>query len=593
MTPQELRETYLSFFESKGHKRIPSASVVPENDPSVLFTTAGMHPLVPYLLGEPHPSGVRLTDVQKCVRTGDIDEVGDATHLTFFEMLGNWSLGDYFKDEAITWSFEFLTEVLKIDLSRLAVTVFEGDADAPFDEEAYTKWRSLGIPEARIARLGKEDNWWPAGGKMPGPQGPDTEMFYWTGELPAPEGFDTEDKRWVEIWNDVFMQYNKRDDGAFEPLSQKNVDTGMGLERLLTVLSGKASVYDTELFAPILKAIEVVSGQAYTASKDTERSMRIVADHVRASVVMVADGVEPSNKDQGYILRRLIRRSVRELKKLSGSLALESIARAVVETLGEAYPELVSDADRICTVLETERGKFEKTLEKGEKEVEKLFEKKGALSGEDAFVLYSTYGFPLELTEEIVAEHGQQVDLEVFGAEFKKHQDLSRAGAEQKFAGGLADHSEESKRLHTATHLLHQALRTVLGDHVEQKGSNITAERLRFDFSHGEKMTDEQKDQVEKLVNDVIEADVPVHFELLSLEEAKARGAIGLFEDKYAQLGGKVKVYFMGEPGQEFSKEVCGGPHVERTGELGGFRIVKEEASSSGVRRIKAVLGIK
>ena len=587
MTAQELRERYLKFFESKGHKRIPSASLVPENDPTVLFTTAGMHPLVPYLMGETHPEGNRLASVQKCVRTGDIEEVGDDTHLTFFEMLGNWSLQDYFKKDAIEWSYEFLTKELGLSLDKLAVSVFAGDDDAPFDEEAYKLWLEQGVPESRIAKLDKKENWWgPAG--TTGPCGPDTEIFYWVGDGEAPENYQEtyEDSRWVEIWNNVFMQYNKREDGSYDKLENPSVDTGMGLERTLVVLNGFKSVYETELLAPIIEAIEKVSGKKYGESDSENHSMRVIADHVRSAVMMMADGALPSNKDQGYVLRRLIRHAVREMKKL-GAEGLEPIAKAALDTLKDDY-KLEVDLDE----LKKEEDKFSKTLDKGLREVEKLYKKKGELSGDDAFILYSTFGFPLELTEEIAREHGQEVDREVFASEFRKHQDLSRAGAEQKFAGGLADHSDESKRLHTATHLMLQALRDVLGDHIEQRGSNITNERLRFDFSHDKKLTDEEKSRVEEIVNEQIKKDIPIHYEVLTLEEAKARGAIGIFEDKYSELGDKVKVYFCGDDKDGyFSKEVCGGPHVENTGELGNFKIKKEEASSAGVRRIKAILG--
>lgn len=587
MTAQELREKYLSFFESHGHKRIPSASLVPENDPTVLFTTAGMHPLVPFLLGEPHPMGRRLTDVQKCVRTGDIDEVGDETHLTFFEMLGNWSLQDYFKQEAISWSFEFLTDVLSIETHKLAVSVFAGDQDAPFDEEAYRLWLSKGIPESRIAKLGKKDNWWGPAGQT-GPCGPDTEMFYWTGQGSAPEVFDPKDRRWVEIWNDVFMQYNKNEDGTFEKLEKPNVDTGMGLERTLAILNGQTSVYETELFTPIFNTIRLHSG---TSSQ--ERYGRIIADHVRASVMIMADGVVPSNKDQGYILRRLLRRAIRTYNQAAGDQRFfATIAESAIETMRLYYPEIGDMKESILKTIEEEKQKFLKTLEKGEREVHKLWERRKHLTGTDAFNFYQSYGFPLELTEEIAKELGQEIDHEQFQTEFQKHQNLSRAGAEKKFAGGLADMSEATVKLHTATHMLHQALRTVLGTHVEQKGSNITSERLRFDFSHTEKMTPEQIKVVESLVNENIAKDLPVHYEMLTLDEAKARGAIGLFEDKYATLGDKIKVYFIGdEPtGEYFSKEVCGGPHVEHTSLLGRFKITKEEAVAGGVRRIKANL---
>lgn len=590
MTSKQLKHLYFQFFQSKGHKLIPSASLVPENDPSVLFTTAGMHPLIPYLMGEKHPQGKRLVNVQKCLRTGDIDDVGDPTHLTFFEMLGNWSLGDYFKKESIAWSFEFLTskEWLNIPVYRLAVTVFAGDESAPKDEESMNLWLSLGVPKERIAFLGKEDNWWPAGGKHPGPQGPDTEIFYWTGSTEAPTVYDLKDKKWVEIWNNVFMQFN-RVGNTLEPLKQQNVDTGMGLERVTAVLNGKDNVYETDLFHPIIRAIQSLSSSLLPPSS----SLRIIADHLRCATFLIADGVLPSNVDQGYILRRLVRRAIRHGKRLGITKPFTTdIATVVIAEYQEAYPELLERSPAIIEALSAEEKKFSGTLEKGLREFTKRFEKVGKVSGEDAFLLYSSYGFPLELTEELAREHGQYVDRATFESEFKKHQDLSRAGAGQKFSGGLADHSRETVRLHTATHLLHQALRTVLGTHVAQKGSNITPERLRFDFSHPEKMTAEQIKQTEDIVNEQIKKDLLIHFEVLDLEEAKKRGAIGLFEDKYASLGNKIKVYFVGDrtTGNYYSSEVCGGPHVEHTGELGSFKIQKEEASSAGVRRIKAVV---
>jgi alanyl-tRNA synthetase len=591
MTVSKLRQTYLAFFESKGHVRIPSASLVPENDPSVLFTTAGMHPLVPYLMGESHPSGNRLTNVQKCIRTGDIDEVGDNTHLTFFEMLGNWSLQDYFKEDAIKWSHEFLTNTLCIPVEKLAVSVFAGDEDAPRDEESAKIWLELGIPQSRIAYLGKEDNWWGPAGHT-GPCGPDTEMFYWTGESDAPASFQetSQDSNWVEIWNDVFIQYNKQSDGSFVKLDKPSVDTGMGLERTAAVLQGKSSVYDTEIFDSIINSIEGVAGSKF---QDNERLMRIIADHVRTSVMMIADGVAPSNKDQGYILRRLIRRAIREMAKLNEKMpSLKPVAKAAIESLVGAYHELENE-NEILILIETEEVKFTKTLSKGIREFEKLYSSGSHVSGEDAFKLFSTYGFPLELTQELVREKGANVDSGVFEAEFKKHQDLSRAGSEQKFAGGLADHSEESKQLHTATHLLHKALRLVLGDHVVQRGSNITPERLRFDFSHETKMTDEEKRKVEDIVNEQISKNLSMSYEMMTVEEAKLKGAIGLFEDKYAQIGEKIKVYTAGEGDDLFSSEICGGPHVDNIGILRAFAIKKEEASSAGIRRIKAVVGEK
>lgn len=591
MNANELRRKYIDFFVSHGHVEIPSASVLPENDPTVLFTTAGMHPLVPYLLGQPHPAGKRLVDYQRCIRTGDIDDVGDNTHLTFFTMLGNWSLGDYFKKESIAWSFEFLTSPswLNIPLSHLSFTVFEGDVNTPFDAEAFDLWKSLGVSESRIAKLGKEDNWWgPAG--LTGPCGPDTEIFYWTGSEAPPEVYNPKDKKWVEIWNNVFMQFNKQEDGSLALLSAPNVDTGMGLERTLVALQHRASVYETELFTGIIHALEELSGLRYSiADQSQQMSIRVISDHLRAAAIMAMDGVEPANKDQGYIMRRLIRRAIRHGLKLNitSSKLIDPVIDAVIDSLEEAYPRLRESESIIKSRISAEAAKFEKTLAQGLKEFKKIWDKQGSVSGEDAFNLYQSYGFPLEVTQELAAEHGQQVDREVFAAEFKKHQDLSRAGAEQKFAGGLADHSVETTRLHTATHLLHQALRDVLGPHVEQKGSNITAERLRFDFSHGEKMTPEQIAEVERIVNEQIKKAMPVHFDMLTVEEAKANGAIGLFGDKYATLGGKIKVYSVGD----YSKEICGGPHVENTSELVGFKIQKEEAVSAGVRRLKAILG--
>lgn len=589
MKANELRKKYIEYFVSKGHVQIPSASLIPENDPSVLFTTAGMHPLVPFLMGEEHPAGRRLVGYQKCVRTGDIDEVGDDTHLTFFEMLGNWSLGSYFKSESIEMSFEFLTSKKWLNLltKRLAVSVFAGDDNAPFDQESYDKWLELGIPESRIKGLDKNENWWPAGGKHTGPQGPDTEIFYWTGEGEAPPDFDPEDDRWVEIWNNVFMEYYQDGSGVLSTLSQKNVDTGMGLERTAAVLQGKKSVYETELFVPIIMAIASASDVAYEYDASSPIEMRIIADHIRTSVMIISDGVLPSNKDQGYILRRLIRRSVRHMLKLTSNQNLRPVAEAVIETLKDAYPDLETSKDRILEVVKNEEDKFYKTVEKGERQLRKLFDKKGQIDGHDAFDLYQTNGFPLELTTEIAEEHGQKIDKTVFEAEFQKHQELSRAGAGQKFAGGLVDDSEDATKLHTATHLLHSALRQVLGYHVEQRGSNITADRLRFDFAHDTKLTPEQLADVEDLVNEQIDKALPVHQEVMTVEEAKDAGAIGLFEDKYKSLGDKVKVYCVGD----FSKEICGGPHAGNTAELGKFKIKKEEASSAGVRRIKAVLG--
>lgn len=590
MKAAEIRRKYIDFFKKRNHVEIKSAPLIPENDPTCLFTTAGMHPLVPYLLGAKHPAGKRLTDYQKCIRTGDIDEVGDAVHLTFFEMLGNWSLGDYFKKEMIGMSFEFLTgkENLNIPVDMLAVTVFAGDGDCPFDEEAFNEWRSHGIPEERIAKLGKKDNWWgPAG--TTGPCGPDTEMFYWTGPLPAPQVFDPADKRWVEIWNDVFMQYNKTADGKFEPLAQRNVDTGMGLERVTAILQGKTSCYETEIFAPIFAKLDEIRGITVAPEVRTS-SERIIADHLRAATFILADGITPGKVDQPYVLRRLIRRAIREGRKLGITEPFTAkIADAVIAEFGDVYPELREKADIIREELTREEKQFAVTLEKGTHEFQKLIDRvpahieKKIISGKNAFNLYETYGFPIELTEEMAWEKGFQVDRAGYDAAFAKHQEMSRAGAEQKFKGGLADSSEATAALHSATHLLQAALRKVLGTHVEQRGSNITAERLRFDFSHEEKLTPEQLKQVEDLVNDAIRRDLPIVCEEMDLETAKKSGAMGLFENKY---DAKVKVYTMGD----VSKEICGGPHAKRTGELGVFKIKKEESSSRGVRRIKAVL---
>ena len=592
MTAKEIRQKYLEFFKEKGHAIIPSAPLLPENDPTVLFTTAGMHPLVPYLLGEAHPQGNRLTSVQKCVRTGDIDEVGDNTHLTFFEMLGNWSLSDYFKKEAIEMSYEFLTKKLNIPITKLAVTVFEGDDNAPKDEESAGIWKSLGIPEHKISYLSKEDNWWgPAG--VTGPCGPDTEMFYWVGEGEAPEESNpgNDESNWVEIWNDVFMEYNKNEDGSFTPLEQKNVDTGMGLERVAAVLQGKKTVYDTELFDVILEEIETLATVKYSEKMS---SYRIISDHLRTAAFMAADGVRPSNVDQGYIMRRLIRRAIRQgrLIGIEGNFT-HTIAKKVIKLMNDVYSELKHE-EEILQTFKLEEEQFSKTLDQGLREFDKLlkgfqmaFENAGKkiteISGKQAFKLYDTYGFPIEMTTELAKEHDLTVDREGFDKAFEEHQAKSREGAEEKFKGGLQDNSEATTSLHTATHLLHAALRKVLGNHVEQKGSNITADRLRFDFSHPEKMTSEQKDQVEKLVNEAIDSNAEVGMETMTVEEAKAAGAIGLFGDKY---GEKVKVYSMGD----FSKEICGGPHVENLAQLGTFKIKKEQSSSAGIRRIKATL---
>lgn len=613
MTTNEVRAKFLAFFKERGHVIIPSASIVPENDPTVLFTTAGMQPLVPFLLGEKHPSGTRLANAQKCLRTDDIEEVGDNRHLTFFEMLGNWSLGDYFKTESIGWSFEFLTgkEWLAIDPKKLYVTVFEGDENAPRDDEAIAIWQTrfvemgieatLGVAEkdeptraekgSRIYAYPKKKNWWgPAGAT--GPCGTDTEIFYDTGRAHDP-AFGTvchpncDCGRFVEIWNNVFMQYNKQADGSYTELAQKNVDTGMGLERMVAMLQGVETIFEAETFQAIFGKIQELSGKDPHDTSFT-KSYRVIADHLRATTFIIGDerGVVPSNVGQGYIVRRLVRRAIREGKRLGIEQAFTAdIARTVVGLFGEAYPELARNLDRITSELQKEEEKFGKTLEKGLRELEKM-SAGGALTGEQAFQLFSTYGFPWELTEEVLRERGIRVDRASFESEFRKHQELSRTASAGVFKGGLADHSIETTRLHTATHLLHQALRTVLGSHVEQRGSNITHERLRFDFSHPQKMTPEEIQRVETMVNEAIKADYHVRCEEMTVDEAKSHGVIGLFEDKYAQIGNKVKVYFVGD----YSKEICGGPHVTHTNELGAFKIQKEEAVSAGVRRIKATV---
>jgi alanyl-tRNA synthetase len=590
MTVKDLKNKYLEFFESKGHTIIPGAPLVPENDPTALFTTAGMHPLVPYLLGEKHPAGTRLVDVQKCIRTGDIDEVGDAWHLTFFEMLGNWSLGDYGKKEAIAYSFEFLTKVLEIPLEKLAVTCFAGDALIPKDEESAGVWQSLGVSSDRIAFLGKEDNWWGPAGQT-GPCGPDTEMFYWASEEEAPTVYDPSDKRWVEIWNDVFMIYNKNANGDYEELAQKNVDTGMGAERTIANLASKSSVYDVDpLFSIVAQVCALFGANPEELQPEEIKPVRIIADHLRAAVFMIADGVIPSNVEQGYVLRRLIRRAVIHGNRLKMNTPFTpQMAEAVIDLMGGFYKELRDNRDLIMTELQKEEEKFNDTLEKGLAKFEKLKTEDNKISGKDAFVLFSTYGFPVEMTRELAAEKGWQIDEAEYANEFAAHQELSRQGAEKKFKGGLADNSEMTTKFHTATHLMIAALRKVLGDHVFQKGANITAERIRFDFSHPDKMTPEQIKQVEEIVNEQIKNDLPVVCEELSIEEAKERGAMGVFESRY---GEKVKVYSIGgdSTAQCFSKEICGGPHAVRTGDLGHFKIIKEESSSSGIRRIKAIL---
>ena len=651
LSSNELRALFLKFFQKKGHSVIPSASVIPENDPTVLFTTAGMHPLVPYLLGQKHPQGPLLTDVQKCIRTGDIDEVGDMSHLTFFEMLGNWSLGDYFKDQMIPWSWEFLTspEWLGIDPDKLAFTVFEGDEDCPRDEEAANLWRKCGVKDDHLFYLPKEHNWWgPAG--VTGPCGPDTEMFIITKKPCGPDCSPAcHCGAYLEIWNDVFMQYNKQKDGSFIPLTQKNVDTGMGLERTICVLNGKKSVYETDAFTGILAKIEELCGKKYTPDDENTRAFRIVADHMRTSTFIIGDprGIGPSNVGQGYILRRLIRRAVRYGMGLGLQEGFTAeIAKVIIDQYKAVYPELEQNKAFVLEQLTLEEGRFARTLKQGEKEFDKVMNnlrrtreamekiladdtlaaaeeavkthvlrpqpdmvsaieavKAGDLAkvkaecqrihdslnvidGRSAFKLYDTYGFPIEITKELAAENGLTVDEADFAKRFEQHQATSRSGAEQIFKGGLADHSEQTTCLHTATHLLQAALRKVLGDEVHQKGSNITAERLRFDFTFGRKVTPEELAQVEALVNEAIAAKVPITMEEMTVSEAKAQGAMGLFESKYGEV---VRVYTMGP----YSKEICGGPHANNTGDLVSFKIIKEEASSAGVRRIKATIGRK
>jgi alanyl-tRNA synthetase len=670
MKATELRRLFIDFFVKRGHSEIPGSSLIPENDPTVLFTTAGMHPLVPYLMGEKHPAGARLVDSQKCLRTDDIDEVGDQTHCTFFEMLGNWSLGDYFKEEAIKMSWEFMTAAredggLGLDPERICVSCFAGDADAPRDEESAAIWKSLGMDEKRVFFYGKKENWWgPAG--LTGPCGPDTEMFYFTGEN-LDEMWDTEPADdvtpWVEIWNDVFMQYNKNEDGSFTPLEQKNVDTGMGFERVLAIMNKVDTPFETELFAGAIERIRSL------AVESNEISERIIADHLRAATFILGDenGVTPSNNDQGYVLRKLLRRAIRHWRKLGiDGHFTGQIARIYLGLYGDAFPILIRNEKRIMEALEKEEEQFQKALGIGEQEIEKdinradealsilesertlariemaaktmnqlisnqsvldcfdqhlkplmvalrkqfkgeasqkeiddagmqvvrenvysLIKNKWKLNGSRAFYYFETHGFPLEMTVEIMKEKGIEVDVEGFNKAFAAHQEKSRAGSEKKFAGGLADHGEETKKLHTASHLMLEALRRILGDHVAQRGSNINSERLRFDFSHDEKVTKEELAKVEEIVNEQIEKDMPIECKEMTVAQAKELGATGIFAEKYEKdLGGKVKVYIMGD----FSTEICGGPHADRTGELGKFRIKKEESSSAGVRRIKAVL---
>ena len=588
MNTIDLKDTYLKFFESKGHKIIPSAPIIPENDPTCLFNTAGMQPLVPYLKGENHPEGKRLADVQKCFRTNDLDSIGDSTHHTFFEMLGNWSLGDYFKKESISWSFEFLTKYLNIPVERLAVTVFKGNNIVPADNESADIWKSLGVKEERIAFLGEENNWWPNMENL-GPCGPDTEIFYWRSNNEIPEEFDPEDENWVEIWNNVFMQYNHEENNKFVPLKNKNVDTGLGVERVTAILEGYTDNYKSSVWKDIIEKIEEISGLSYDDEKYT-RSMRIIADHIRAVVMISGDDacIKPSNTDQGYILRRLIRRMIRYAKKLNidiNSNWEQELATLVISKYSKYYNELERNKNDILETLKNEKIKFNRTLEHGLKEFEKVVKnlEVDTINKDIAFRLYDTFGFPIELTEELARELELKVDIEGFKQKFKEHQEKSREGSTGKFKGGLASTGEMETKYHTATHLLNAALKQVLGSHVHQKGSNITAERMRFDFSHPAKMTDEEKQKAEELVNQYIEQAIPVEKMEMKKEDALSLGAEAMFIDKYGDI---VTVYKIGD----ISLELCGGPHVKNTSELGHFKIKKEEASSAGVRRIKAIL---
>ena len=585
MEPINIREKYISFFESKGHKQIPSAPVVPENDPSVLFNTAGMQPLVPYLMGEHHPYGTRLCDYQKCMRTNDLDEVGDTTHHTFFEMLGNWSLGDYFKEESISWSFEFLTKVLKVPVEKLAVTVFKGNDIVAPDDESANIWRKMGLTDKRIKYLGEDDNWWP-NMELTGPCGPDTEIFYFSTDEEVPEEFDPEDERWVEIWNNVFMQYNHNADGTFTELPKKNVDTGMGLERITAVLEGVSDNYMSSIWKDVIEKIEEISSLPY---KENEKAMRIIADHIRSAVFISADpsGIKPSNTDQGYILRRLIRRAIRYAKKLEidiNSNWEEEIANLIIDKYKKYYVELEENRQVVIEVLKSEKIKFNKTLEKGLKEFEKIASKidNGKMDKDNAFRLYDTFGFPIELTIELASEMGIEVDVEGFKEKFKAHQEKSRAGSKEKFKGGLASTGETETQYHTATHLLNAALKVVVGKDVHQRGSNITSERMRFDFSCDHKLTDEEKQKIEELVNKWIDAGYDVVKQEMSKDEALKSGAECMFIERYPDV---VTVYSIGD----VSSELCGGPHVENTSKIPHIKIKKEEAVSAGVRRIKAV----
>ncbi|MGG0260165.1 alanine--tRNA ligase [Bacillus mycoides] len=590
-TSKEIRTKYFEFFKQKNHQVIHSSSVIPENDPTVLFTTAGMQPLVPYLLGEQHPQGNRLVNVQRCIRTGDIEDIGDTTHATFFEMLGNWSLGDYFKKEAIPWSWEFLTseEWLNIPKENLFFTIFEGDNDAPRDMESYSLWKEMGVSDDHLFFMPKEHNWWGPAGET-GPCGPDTEMFIDTGKPLCSEKCDPscDCGKYVEIWNNVFMEYFKDENGSYHPLAKQNVDTGMGLERILIALNG-GDIYDTDVFQMIINKTKQLSDQKLLEETDG-KSLKIVADHIRTTTFIIGDkkGITPSNTDQGYILRRLIRRAIRHANLLGiSNEGLTQICEVVIEQYKEVYPELEDNKEKIINEIKKETKKFAKTIQQGLKKFEKVIQKLGTdrqeLDGKNAFKLYDTYGFPIELTQELAIERGLEVNLREYQIYFDQHRKKSQQGAQQKFKGGLADTSQSTAKLHTATHILHEALRRILGKSVEQKGSNITAQRLRFDFSFPRKLTTDEISKIEKMVNEVIANDYIIIKEQKSVNEAKQQGAIGLFESQYGEC---VSVYSIGD----FSKEICGGPHAKTTKELGTFKITKEESSSSGVRRIKAIL---
>ena len=586
MDRKQLIKAYLDFYKTKGHKEIANSSLIPVNNPTVLFTTAGMHPIIPYLLGQSHPLGKRLCDVQRCIRTQDIDDVGDTYHHTFFEMLGNWSLGDYFKSEAIEFSFEFFTKVLKIPLDRFAVSCFVGDSTAPRDEEAAKTWERLGISKDRIAFLGKEDNWWETPGA--GPCGPDTEMFYWKlNNKKPPKKFDPKDKNWVEIGNDVLMQYSKDDSGKYKEAKQKNIDFGGGVERIVSTLNGLEDNYLAPYFLPIIKQIEKLSGKKYNESEEVTKSMRIIADHIKAAVFIIADGVTPTNSEQGYVLRRLIRRAIRHGRNIGITHFTKDIAKSVFEIYDD-YDVIKKNKEKIIAELEKEEVRFLETLEKGIREFEKIIKNHTKIiPGKLAFLLYQSYGFPIEITVELAKENKIEVNLKEFNSELEEHQKLSRTATEGRFKSGLGDTTKETTKLHTATHLLEAALRKILGNEVSQKGSNITGERLRFDFSFNRKLTPEEIKKAEELVNSAIKNKLVVKREEMSPEQAKKSGALGFFEHKYGDI---VSVYTIGNEKEPFSKEICTGPHVDNTSELGKFKIVKEEASSSGVRRIKAIL---